>query len=59
MMDRDAKNVHQMVMASNAMNVDGSVLLTNTMVPLEASGSPDALLGGGSTFMNVQLIEKN
>jgi hypothetical protein len=48
MMEKDAKNVHQMVMTSNAITVDDTCHLNNSMVPLTASGNPDALLGGGS-----------
>jgi hypothetical protein len=58
MMDRDAMNVHQMVMASNI--VDGQYKSTNTneMVSLAPSGSPEALLGGGYHFEDCPLNRK-
>jgi hypothetical protein len=44
MMDKDAENVHQMVMTSNAMNINGSAPFKNMIIPLEVSGRPHDLL---------------
>jgi hypothetical protein len=61
MMERDADNVNEMVMASNSITISGVATLSNTMVQINASGSPDALLGGGEHFyecpINRRIVE--
>jgi hypothetical protein len=58
MMDKDAENIHQMVMASNLVDKKGNQNLNNTMVSLASSGSPEALLHGGYHFEDCPLSRK-
>jgi hypothetical protein len=63
MMDSDAENVNEMVMASNAMNINNERPLRNEMVQIDASGRPDALLDGGEHFykcpVNRKIVEED
>jgi choline dehydrogenase-like flavoprotein len=58
LMDKDAENIHQMVMASNLVDKKGNDNLNNTMVSLASSGSPESLLDGGYHFEDCPLSRR-
>ncbi len=58
MMEKDAKNINELVMASNLVDKKGNVKQNNTMVSLTSTGSPESLLDGGNHFEDCPLSRK-